>query len=258
MKRFYLLHHLDYIQKPDEEEEQSFVDSILGRVVKEYNEPARNYASVARTAENAAALTTGSTAFKELRQLLSKSKSLKVKLLLQQLVGLEYETSTLADQSMTGGIATYHFFKYDEAIDFIRRDAGIKPKLENWLARGGSKVWVITGLIMAQTVDAGNSSQRTRTTKATVDPAAALSPNTSAKMEASAESARQQLGEAKVSKLSVVAVRYTCLQRKRFSRDPGLVTKLKAGRRISRLTKGRKPKGTSGRLKWPTEQSRIS
>ncbi|KAL7975479.1 hypothetical protein HDV63DRAFT_361726 [Trichoderma sp. SZMC 28014] len=228
MKRFYLLHHLDYVQIPAGEDEQAFVNSILGRVVLDYREPGRNYVTIARTSENAAVLASNSHAFDKLGEAVSKSKSLKLKLTAQKIFGFEEEASKAGDREVKAGTVTYHFFVSDDAIDQVRRDAKVKEKLQTWLARGGSRVWLIVGFIMARTADTSDGARVSHTSKASVDPAAALQ-DVSVNIEASRESKEGQHGDAKLSKLSVVAVRYMCLQRPYLSRGPTVTTKLKSG-----------------------------
>ncbi|UKZ59218.1 uncharacterized protein TrAtP1_000535 [Trichoderma atroviride] len=228
MKRFYLLHHLDYVQIPTGEDEQVFVNSILGRVVLDYREPGRNYVTITRTPETAAVLASNSHAFDQLREAVSKSKSLKLKLTVQKILGFEEEATKAGDRQVKAATVTYHFFVSDDAIDQVRRDARVKEKLQTWLARGGSRVWLITGFIMARTADTSDGVQATHASKASVDPAAALQ-DVSVNVEASRESKQGQHGDAKLSKLSVVAVRYMCLQRPYLSRGPAVTTKLKSG-----------------------------
>lgn len=228
MKRFYLLHHLDYVQIPTGEDEQTFVNSILGRVVMDYREPGRNYVTVARTPENRAVLASNNHAFDKLGEAVSKSKSLKLKLTIQKIIGFEEEATKTGDRQVKAGTVTYHFFVSDDAIEQVRRDARVKEKLQTWLARGGSRVWLIVGFIMARTADTSDGAQATHTSKANVDPAAAFQ-DVSVNIEASRGSKQGQHGDAKLSKLSVVAVRYKCLQRPYLSRGPEITTKLKSG-----------------------------
>lgn len=228
MKRFYLLHHLDYVQIPTGEDEQTFVNSILGRVVMDYREPGRNYVTIARTPENTAVLASNSHAFDKLGEAVSNSKSLKLKLTVQKIFGFEEEATKTGDRQVKAGTVTYHFFVSDDAIEQVRRDAKVKEKLQTWLARGGSRVWLIVGFIMARTADTSDGVQATHTSKANVDPAAAFQ-DVSVNIEASRESKEGQHGDAKLSKLSVVAVRYMCLQRPYLSRGPEITTKLKSG-----------------------------
>lgn len=228
MKRFYLLHHLDYVQIPPGEDEQAFVNSILGRVVMDYREPGRNYVTITGTSKNAAVLASNSHAFDKLGEAVSKSKSLKLKLTVQKILGFEEEAAKAGDRQVKAGTVTYHFFVSDDAIDQVRRDAKVKERLQTWLARGGSRVWLIVGFIMARTADTTDGDQATHTSKASVDPAAALQ-DISVNVEASRESKEGQRGDAKLSKLSVVAVRYMCLQRPYLSRGPAVTTKLKSG-----------------------------
>ncbi|TGJ78921.1 hypothetical protein E0Z10_g9852 [Xylaria hypoxylon] len=228
MKRFYLLHHLDYVQIPTGQDEKTFVDSILGRVVMDYREPGRNYVTTTRTPENAVVLDSNSHEMDSLGEAISRSKSSKLKLMIQQILGIEHESTKSTERQVEAGTVTYHFFINDDAIEQVRHDKKIKEKLATWLAHGGSRVWIIVGFIMAQTADAGDGDNAARVTKANVDPAAALQ-DVSVNIEASRESNKAQHGDAKVSKLSVVAVRYMCLQRPYLSRGPEPTTKLKAG-----------------------------
>ncbi|KAK1245198.1 hypothetical protein MKX08_004827 [Trichoderma sp. CBMAI-0020] len=228
MKRFYLLHHLDYVQIPTGEDEQAFVNSILGRVVLDYREPGRNYVTIARAPETAAVLASNSHAFDKLGEAVSKSKSLKLKLTVQKILGFEEETTKTGDRQVKAGTVTYHFFVSDDAIEQVRRDAKVKERLQTWLARGGSRVWLIVGFIMARTADTSDGAQVSHASKASVDPAAALQ-DVSVNVEASRESQQGQHGDATLSKLSVVAVRYVCLQRPYLSRGPAITTKLKSG-----------------------------
>ncbi|KAM0516604.1 hypothetical protein ACHAPE_005235 [Trichoderma viride] len=228
MKRFYLLHHLDYVQIPAVQDEQAFVNSILGRVVMDYREPGRNYVTITRTSDNAAVLASNSHAFDRLGEAVSKSKSLKLKLTVQKILGFEEEATKAGDRQVKAGTVTYHFFVSDDAIDQIRRDAKVKQKLQTWLARGGSRVWLIAGFIMARTADTSDGDQASHASKASVDPAAALQ-DVSVNVEVSRESKQGQHGDATLSKLSVVAVRYLCLQRPYLSRGPAVTTKLKSG-----------------------------
>ncbi|RWA03728.1 hypothetical protein EKO27_g11376 [Xylaria grammica] len=229
MKRFYLLHHLDYIQVPTGQDEQVFTNSILGRVVKDYREPSRNYVNITRTTENAAVLDSKSNKLDNLWQSVSHAKSSKLKLMLQKVVGIEHESAEAAHRQVDAGTVTYHYFVHDDAIEHARRDPNIKEKLTTWLARGGSRVWLIVGFIIARTTDAGDGDDTTRGTKAAVDPAAALLQDASINIEASRESNRAQDGGANVSELSVIAVRYMCLQRPYLSRGAEPTTKLKNG-----------------------------
>lgn len=228
MKRFYLLHHLDYVQIPTGQDEQAFANSILGRVVLDYREPGRNYVTITRTSENAAVLASNSHAFDKLGEAVSKAKSLKLKLTVQKILGFEEEATKAGDRQVKAGTVTYHFFVSDDAIDQVRRDAKVKEKLQTWLARGGSRVWLIVGFIMARTADTSDGARATHASKASVDPAAAFQ-DVSVNIEASRESKQGQHGDAKLSKLSVVAVRYMCLQRPYLSRGPAITTKLKSG-----------------------------
>lgn len=228
MRRFYLLHHLDYVQLPTGQDEQAFVNSILGRVVLDYREPGRNYVTITRTSENAAVLASNSHAFDRLGEAVSKSKSLKLKLTVQKILGFEEEATKAGDRQVKAGTVTYHFFVSDDAIDQVRGDAKVKQKLQTWLARGGSRVWLIAGFIMARTADTSDGDQASHASKASVDPAAALQ-DVSVNVEASRESRQGQHGDATLSKLSVVAVRYLCLQRPYLSRGPAVTTKLKSG-----------------------------
>jgi hypothetical protein len=70
---------------------------------------------------------------------------------------------------------------------------------------------------MARTADTSDGAQATHTSKANVDPAAAFQ-DVSVNIEESLESKEGQHSDAKLSKLSVVAVRYNCLQRPYLSR----------------------------------------
>ncbi len=232
MKRFYLLNQLDIVQPDEGEDEQAFIDSMLGRVVKSYQEPGRNYVAVARVADNAAALKARRTVLDDWNQAVSTTRSLSLKLTLEKIFGVEQEASRSGQRDVETKKTFHHFFaNSDDAIKQVRGDAGVKARLREWLARGGARAWLVVGVVTAHEAEIADGGAVSHSTKASVTVPNPAAPGLDApiQVEAAHDYKVEQHGRGKASTLSVIAVEYQCLRRRMFARGPEPVTEVRRG-----------------------------
>ena len=160
-KQYYLLKPTNVIQLQEGEEEDAFVKSVLGRVVKDHEDPGRNFVTLARRGDETD-LQASKSDFDLLNQLLSTSKSLSLRLAVEKVFNVHHESAASRLRDLKSKKVSRHFLAdTDDALDRIRADEKVKEKLKRWLIRGGDMAWVIVGFLTSDDFEVTGKNSKT-------------------------------------------------------------------------------------------------
>ncbi|KAL4733183.1 hypothetical protein BDV11DRAFT_200537 [Aspergillus similis] len=227
-EQFYLLKGTNVIQLKEGEDEKAFVEGILGRVVKNHEDPGRDFVR-----PDGAKLSVDKAEFDIWNHLLSSTKSANFKIAIQRIFNVQHEAATSQLSDLKTKRMTRHFLvDREEALDAIRRDAKIKEKLRRWLSRSGSRAWMIVGFLMAEDIESRYKNGGRQNMQAGFEiPGPAQGNDTVLKAQAGLEHMTDKDNFIKASKTSVIGIEYLGLQRPRFTRGPDFDMMVRRGPR---------------------------
>ncbi|KAK3900330.1 hypothetical protein C8A05DRAFT_36044 [Staphylotrichum tortipilum] len=219
MKQYYLLKGTNVIQVQEGEDEDAFVKNILGRVVKDHEDPGRNFVPLSRR-DDETDLQASKSEFDVLNQLLSTTKSLSLRLAVEKIFNIHHESTASRLRDLRSKKVSRHFLTDTEALlDRVRSDEKIRERLKRWLVRGGDMSWVIVGFLTAEDVEVTGKNSNTGNDEGGFKiPASADGQNTAVELQAQYKREAKQESQVTASKKSVFAIEYLALQRPRFVR----------------------------------------
>ncbi|ORY17874.1 hypothetical protein BCR34DRAFT_555078 [Clohesyomyces aquaticus] len=229
-KQYYLLKGTNVIQLKDGEDEESFVRGILGRVVKDHDDPGRNFVPL-KVDANGAAMPADKTDFDEWNDLLSDTKTSHLKVAIEKLFNIHHEESNTHSRDLKTKKVRRHFATdVDTMVEQVRKSTEVREKLNRWLPRGGARVWVIVGFIMAEDIALTEKDGSSRDIGGGLEPPGPIhGQDAPFKAEGNYKHTKDDDKFVKISKKSVIAIEYLALQRPRFTLRPDIDTVVRRG-----------------------------